>query len=178
MPPARGEARSTRRSPPGLPQIPALQTALQTASVIPSPPTPPESPPWAHAAGLTRLPGGRQLETARATSAPARRKPTQPRPRPVPARPLPAASGTRCPTGCGHPYPTPPSWPYPQPSFPGLPYLTLDTSPGSQLFLIFPRVDCARILGVLKIFVKASWRTCPEPLVLMTGIMFGRESAF
>lgn len=172
MPPALREARSTRRSPPGLPQI----LVLQTASVIPSPPTPPESPPWAHAAGLTRLPGGRQLETARATSAPARRKPAQSRPRPVSERPLPAANGTRRPTGCGHPDPTPPSWHYPQPSFPCHPYL--DTSPESQLFLISPRVDCTRILGVLKIFVKASWRTCPEPLVLMTGIMFGRESAF
>lgn len=174
MPPALGKARSTHRSPPGLPQI----LALQTASVIPNPPTPPESPPWAHAAGLTRLPGGRQLETARARSAPARRKPAQPRPRPVSERPLPAASGTRCPTGCGHPDPTPPSWHNPQPSFRCHPYLTLDTSPESQLFLIFPRVDCTRMLGVLKIFVKTSWRTCPEPLVLITGIMFGRESAF
>lgn len=54
---------------------------------------------------------------------------------------------------------------------------TLETSPGGKLFLVFPRMDCARILGVLKIFAKTSWRTCPKPPVLMTGIMFGRESA-
>lgn len=145
-----GKAWSARRSPPGLPQIPALQAA----SVIPSPPPPPpESPPK----GPRRAahPPSRRTptrDTASDTIAPARRKQVQPRPRLVPERHLLATRGTLGPTGCGLPDPDPTQLARPTYSLLSLVFLTtLNTSSDGTIFLMFQRMD--RILGVLKMCV-------------------------
>lgn len=143
-----GKAWSARRSPPGLPQIPAQQAA----SVIPSPPPPPPESPPKGPRSAAHPPSRRTptRDTASDTIAPARRKQAQPRPRLVPERPLPATRGTRGPTGCGLPDPTPPSWL----DLPLVILPTLDTNSDGKHFFIFPRMD--KILGVLKICVKSS----------------------
>lgn len=140
-----GKAWSARRSPPGLPPIPALQAA----SVIPSPPPPPPLSPPKGPRSVAHPPSRRTptRDTASDTIAPARRKQTQPRPRTIPARPLWATRGTRGPTGCGLHKSDPTQLARPVHSLLSLVFLTtLDTSSNGKLFLIFPRMD--RILGV------------------------------
>lgn len=97
------------------------QPASTTPSLLPGP-----TQEW-----LTRLPGGRQakhckrrvrLRDGSKRTAPHPGCPLRAQPGLVPERPLPAASGTRGPTGCGLPDPTPPNCLAPLPSFTCLPY--------------------------------------------------------